>query len=472
MKIAGRKKELALLAELSDAKNSSFLAIYGRRRVGKTYLIRQAYAKQIVFECSGWHEQSFEQQLENFAASLPNVAAIETARPKTWLQAFAELKKYIQTLRGKKKKVIFLDEIAWFDTPRSGFLAALDQFWNQFCSKRTDIVLVICGSAASWILNKISKNRGGLHNRITHYIQLQPFTLSETHEYLQMHGVRLTSKDVALLYMCIGGVPFYLKDLRKGRSVAQLLNDLFFDEHASLKLEFSNLYTSLFKNSHLHEKVVSALAKKNKGLLRSEIIDATGLPSGGWLSLVLHELVACGFIQQMTDFRKEKEDSIYRLVDEYTLFYYKFLARGRRPANWMQATSRQSFKIWSGYAFENLCIKHIFQVKKALGISGIISRDYAWALKGNDSQSGAQIDLVIDRDDNCVNLLEIKFYDAPFLVTKQYTEQLRQKAEVFRKSTGTRKNIFITLLSLYGGVKNEYFLNSFTNEVLVDELFK
>ena len=471
MNIAGRKDEFSLIKRLLEKDASSFLAVYGRRRIGKTYLIRQACAKHMVFECSGWHERSFSQQLENFHSSLSEAGNIISPAPQTWLKAFTQLTIYIQALKGKKKKVIFIDEIAWFDTPRSGFLAALDNFWNQFCSKRNDILLVICGSAASWILNKISKNRGGLHNRITHYIQLQSFTLGETTEYLEMQGIKLLPKDIALLYMCTGGVPFYLKDLARGKSVPQLLNDLFFTGQASLKKEFSNLYASLFKNYHLHEKVVEMLAAKNKGLLRSEIIEATGFGSGGGLSLILQELVDCGFVKQMADFRKPKADSIYRLVDEYSIFYYKFLAAKRSPDNWQQLTGKQNFKIWAGYAFENLCLKHVFQIKKSLGIHGIISRDYAWSIKGTEEQNGAQIDLIIDRDDNCINLMEMKFYESPIAITKQYGEQLREKAVVFRTATKTRKNVFITLISVYGTVKNQYYLNAVTNELLIDDLF-
>lgn len=465
MKIAGRSQEISILQELVQKDNAEFVALYGRRRIGKTYLVRQVYENNIVFECSGLHQREFSQQLENFWLSLTEVDNKPKPMPKTWLQAFAQLKTYINGL-GEGKKVIFLDEISWFETPRSGFLAALDNFWNQFCTKRNDIILVICGSAASWIISKVINDRGGLHNRITKHIQLMPFTLAETKEFLAMQRINLTLKDIAQLYMCIGGIPFYLKDIKAGKSVPQLLDELFFVPQAALKNEFSNLYAALFKNSQGHETIVKALAAKNKGLTRNEIVEATGIKSGGGLSGLLEELIQCGFVKQMFSIKKAKEDALFRLVDEYTLFYFKFLQNNKANNSWLHLSNKQTYKVWSGFAFENLCFKHTFQIKKALGINGIVSNEYSWTLKGE-----AQIDLLIDRDDNCINLLEIKYHDGPYEITKGYAAQLQEKATVFKQSTRTKKNLFVTLLTVFGARKNEYYLSNITNEIVIEDLF-
>ena len=466
MKIAGRSQEISILQELLQKDNAEFVAVYGRRRIGKTYLVRQVYENHIVFECSGLHQREFTQQLENFWLTLTEVDKKPKPMPKTWLQAFAQLKTYISEL-GEGKKVIFLDEIPWFETPRSGFLAALDNFWNQFCTKRNDIILVICGSAASWIISKVINDRGGLHNRITKHIQLMPFTLAETKEYLAMQRISLTFRDIAQLYMSVGGIPFYLKDLKAGQSVPQILNELFFGPQAALKNEFSNLYASLFKNSHGHETIVKALATKNKGLTRNEIVQATGIKSGGGLSGLLEELIQCGFVKQLFPIQKTKDDALFRLVDEYTLFYFKFLQNNKSNSSWLHLSNKQTYKIWSGFAFENLCFKHIYQIKKALGINGIVSNEYSWTLKGE-----AQIDLLIDRDDNCINLLEIKYYDGPYEITKGYVAQLQEKVAVFKQSTRTKKNLFVTLLTVFGTKKNEHYLSNITNEIVIEDLFK
>jgi AAA+ ATPase superfamily predicted ATPase len=472
MKIAGRKEEIYILQEILSKEESAFLAMYGRRRIGKTYLIREVYKQNIVFECSGLHQRDLSQQLENFWLTLLERDKIKrTNAPKTWLQAFSLLKEYLTSVKSTKKKVVFLDEIAWFETPKSGFLAALDHFWNQFCSTRNDILLVICGSAASWMIDKVINNRGGLHNRVTDHIRLMPFTLKETKEYLELNKVRLTLKDITSLYMSTGGIPYYLKDAKPGKSVAQILDDLFFKTHAKLKGEFDNLYASLFKNSHLHVAIVKALATKNKGLTRNEILAETGITSGGGFTLLLHELVACGFVKEIYPIQKTKEDTLYRLVDEYSIFYFKFLVNQKPNESWLQLSNTQSYKIWQGYAFETCCFKHISQIKKALGISGIISNEYSWVQKGTGAEKGTQLDFIIDRNDNCINLLELKYYDTVFEVSQDYARQLTEKASIFKIKNKLKKNVFITLLTANGIKINEHYLSVITNQLMVDDLF-
>lgn len=474
MQIAGRKEEIALLQSLMDKEEAAFIAVYGRRRVGKTYLIRQVYERHIVFECSGVLESSKEQQLENFWRSLNeiNPQVQPPSPPKTWIEAFFQLRTYLNTQKQETKKVIFLDEIPWFETRRSGFLAALDGFWNQYCTKRRDIILVICGSAASWIIEKVINNRGGLHNRLTHRMLLMPLTLSETKALFELKKVRLSLKDIVQIYMCIGGVPFYLKDIKAGDSVTQILDQLFYHKQAILKNEFQNLYAALFKNNTLHEMVVEALASKNKGLTRNEIIEWTGIKSGGGLTTVLEELIQCGFIMLVYPINKKKEDCLYRLVDEYTLFYFKFLKDGKTKSSWTHITESAAYKVWSGYAFENLCFKHTEQIKKALGISGIVTNEYSYLSKSKKDRPGVQIDMIIDRADNCLNILEVKFHNTTFEVTEAYARQLLDKAAVFKEQTGVKKNVFITLLSVFGSKKNEHYLTSVTNELLLDDLFR
>ena len=478
MKIAGRKQEIAVLQGLLQKEEAEFVAVYGRRRVGKTFLIRQVYQAQIVFECSGLHKKSFGQQLENFWLTLQevNLNGQSIPPPKSWLQAFWQLKLYLNTLKDDNKKVIFLDEVPWFETPRSGFLAALDNFWNQYCTKRSDIILVICGSAASWIIKKVINNRGGLHNRITTHIQLMPFTLAETKAFLEMNHIRLTLKDIVQLYMCIGGIPFYLKDVKGGKSVPQILDDLFFVPQANLKREFSNLYAALFKNSQFHEQIVAALSTKSSGLTRSELIAKTGINSGGGLTILLKELIACGFVKQIFSISKhrqpQKENNRYRLVDEYTLFYFKFLAGNTIKSSWLQMSNKPTYKIWSGYAFENLCLKHTDPIKKALGIHGVITNEYSWTHSGTKTTKGTQIDLVIDRDDNCINLFELKFYNTTYEINKNYAAQLQQKIAVFKAQTQTKKNVFLTFLTTFGVKENKYYLSVVTNQLTIKDLFQ
>lgn len=473
MKLIGRQDEITVLKNLLEKEESDFVAVYGRRRVGKTFLIRQVYQAQIVFECSGLHEKSIAQQLENFWLTLQeyNVNGSLRPSPKTWLQAFSQLKMYLNTLEKKEKKVVFLDEVSWFETPRAGFLAALDNFWNQYCTKRTDIILVICGSAASWIIRKVINDTGGLHNRITTHVQLMPFTLRETQLFLEKQYVQLTLKDIVQLYMCIGGIPFYLKEVKPAKSIPQILDDLFFLPQASLKREFTNLYAALFKNNELHEQIVAVLSTKNKGLTRAEIIAKTGIPSSGTLTLILSELIECGFIQHILPIQ-QKGSTLYRLVDEFSLFYFKFLANQRGRSSWLQLSNQAVYKIWTGYAFENVCLRHTAAIKKALGINGILSNDYAWSQKGSSNKKGAQIDLVIDRSDHCINIFELKFHNVEFEINKNYAAQLRQKIQIFKEQTKTKKNVFLTMLTVYGVKKNKYYLEVVSNQLLIKDLFQ
>jgi uncharacterized protein len=473
MKIAGRQNEILVLEKILTKRDSSFLAVYGRRRIGKTYLIRQVYEKNMVFECTGVLEDDMSQQLENFGRILQrmNPQMQLSFPPKTWIEAFFQLRDYLDNFKNDTKKVIFFDEIPWFEISRTGFLGALDGFWNQYCTKRTDIVLVICGSAASWIIDRVVNSRGGLHNRLTDRLLLKPFTLGETKAFFEFNNVKLKPKDITEIYMCVGGIPYYLKDIEAGYSVPQILDQLFFGDQARLKDEYQNLYASLFKNNTVHEKVVKALASKNKGLTREQIVQTSGLENNEDLTKVLEELIQCGFIRQIYPVSKVKIESLYRLIDEYTLFYFKFLVDDTTNSSWSQLVQTPTYKIWSGYAFENLCFKHTFQIKKAMGFHGIITNEYSYVLKGNANQKGIQIDLVIDRADNCINILEIKFHNQEYEISESYGQQLLDKSVIFQEQTGTNKTVFITMLTVFGVKKNEHYLSAVTNQLLLDDLF-
>lgn len=474
MELVGRTNEIAIMQKLLLSKKSEFLAMYGRRRIGKTFLIREVYKANTVFDCSGVNDDQMQMQLDKFYASLCNYypASKLFEQPKTWLQAFLYLEKYIQSKKSKTKKVIFLDEVSWFDTHKSGFLAALNIFWNDFCTKRNDVVLVICGSAASWIIDKVINNKGGLHNRITRQIQLLPFNLAETKLYLQSLQVKLTNKDIVQLYMATGGVPFYLDAIEPGESVQQILEHLFFSKNALLKNEFQNLYASLFKNHEQHEKIVKTLAGKQNGFTRNELLVKTKLSSGGAFTKLLTELVQCGFVMEVLPYGKSKDDTLYRLCDEYTYFYYKFINTKNANASWQECTNQTSYTTWCGYAFENICLKHIAQIKEALKIAGIVSHAASWVAKGSGAEKGAQIDLLIDRADNCINICEAKFYNEPLTITKVMAQNLQNKLSIFKQKNKVTKNIFVTMITTYGVIKNENALSVVTNYIELDALFK
>lgn len=451
---------------------SEFVVVYGRRRVGKTFLIRQYFNNRFDFELTGLANANTSQQLKNFQASANKYLKTPLKEaPPNWFDAFQSLKSHLSRSR-KKRKVIFLDELPWMDTARSDFLNSLEHFWNGWAAHRQDVVLIGCGSAASWMTNNLINNRGGLHNRVTGKIKLRPFNLGETEEFLTSNGNKLDRYQVVQLYMAMGGIPYYLQHVSPGKSAAQNIEEVFFSEGAMLEHEFSNLFVSLFKHAERHEKVVEALSSRSSGMSRSEIAQKAKMKTGGGLTRTLDELEKSGFISSSIPFNRKSRDIVYYLSDHYCWFYQKFLKNlnDHSAGSWTHQLDSPSYRSWSGFAFERVCQAHTQQIKKALGIQGIQSNTSTW--RGKNSGKGAQIDLVIDRRDQVINLCEMKFSTGPFIVTKSYADDLRNKMAVFRNSTKTRKSIFLTMVTTFGVKQNEYASSMLQNEVKMDDLFE
>jgi len=466
--IIGRESERAIINERYLSVNSEFIAITGRRRVGKTYLINAHFEKEINFHFSGVLNATMNQQLQSFHYQFckffksPNSVII----PSNWMDAFIMLSKQLDRSRQKSKKVIFIDELPWLDTHKSNFLAALEWFWNSWAI-HNNVLLIVCGSATSWIINKIVNNKGGLHNRLTQRIHLLPFTLKEANDFLKYNKIKLSAHQMTQLYMALGGIPHYLKEVKPGESAMQTIERVCFHKDGLLVNEFENLYSALFKNPENHLKVVHALSKKNKGLSRKEIIETTRLKDGGALSVILEELDWCNFITVTQSFGKTKKDSIYRLTDEFSLFYLKFMFR-KNTVNWQQLAATPKWKSWAGYVFENICFKHLPQIKKSLGIEGVFTEFLSFQFLGNENQSGAQIDLLIDRNDGIINLCEIKFYDKKYILTKVEAQKIEHRVAVFKQKTKTQKTIFPTLITTFGLNHNEYSVGLIQQELSIE----
>jgi AAA+ ATPase superfamily predicted ATPase len=467
--IIGRKKEQKRLQEIYHSGKAEFVAIYGRRRVGKTFLVRQMFGKEFVFDLAGLANANTKEQLVNFTLSLNRSENQPFKTPKNWLYAFEQLRTLIEH-SAKARKVIFIDEISWLDTPRSGFITALEHFWNGWACARGDVMLVVCGSATSWIMNKLVNNRGGLHNRLTASIYLQPFTLRETELYFQSQNIKLTRYDIAECYMVMGGIPYYLSKMKRGLSVAQNIDNLFFAENAELKNEFQNLYASLFKNYADYIKIVEALSLKTKGLTRHEIEQASKLTSGGGLTATLKNLEYCGFIRSYHSFGKKKYEQLYQLLDAYTLFYFKYLSKNEYNdvAFWTNSLNTPQHNAWAGYAFEMLALQHVTEIKKALSILGVQSAVSTW--RSEQSKPAAQIDLLIDRKDGIIDICEIKFSKGQFVIDKNYEKNLRNKISVFQRESKTRKAVHLLMLTTYGTARNKYS-SIIQKIVILDDLF-
>lgn len=425
---------------------------------------------------SGLYDGTMEDQLLHFSTTLTKHGYYQAslAAPNSWYAAFEMLSIFIEQQTTKKKKVIFIDELPWFDTPRSKFLMAFENFWNAFCSKRTDILLIICGSAASWMIKKILKNKGGLHNRVAEKINLKSFDLSLTEKFLQQKGIKWSQYDITQIYMCIGGIPFYLDAARKGESVAQFINRVCFSDTGLLFDEYKELYASLFDNNSRHEQIVELLSTKRKGFTRNDIIDKTTLESGGTLTKTLDELIKSNFIEERTPYGGSSFNRLYRLVDNFTLFYFKFMKHGSRRIkdDWNKKANSSMYKSWSGFAFENVCFAHKDKIKATLGLSAIESHISDWSSKGNEDNLGVQIDLVIDRADRIINVCEIKFYNAEFTITKDYANKLRNKLSVFHSVKKNKsKTLFLTMITTFGVKENPYATELMQNQITLEDLF-
>jgi len=473
--IIGRDAEKKILQDMLVSREAELIAILGRRRVGKTFLVRNYYEKHLIFEYTGVHEAGLEEQLLNFKNALQQAmeSTIPPATPANWIEAFTFLTEFLKAKLTQAPVVILFDEFPWIHTPKSGFLSAFGHWWNTWASRQALLKVVICGSAASWMIENIINNKGGLHNRVSRTIRLLPFSLKETEEYLVSRGVRLDQYQILQLYMALGGIPQYLKQVDKGKSTGQVIDKLFFEKQGLLKMEFANLYRSLFANAIHHEAIVRTLAKKGSGLSRTEIIETCEFTTGGGTTRLFEELEESGFITQYIPFGKTSRDSIYKLSDEYSLFYLKFIehARAGGEGTWHKIAAGQSYNSWSGYAFEAICQKHVPQIKKALGIGSVYTEASGWRYIGKKGEKGAQIDLLLDRQDHCINLCEIKFCAEEFVIDKRYAGEFENKVKVFRSQSKTRKTIFPTMITPYGVLKNDYYINLIQAEVLMGDLF-
>lgn len=471
----GREREKEIFNTALNSNAAEMIAVTGRRRVGKTFLIRSYFQTITDFEITGIHEGTLKEQLDNFSYQLTEYSnsPLPLARPKNWIAAFRQLSTFLENKKTKRKKVIFIDELPWIATNRSGFMKALEYFWNTWAVKK-DIVVILCGSAATWMLRRIVHNKGGLHNRITRQIRLLPFNLHETKLYLETRNIRLDNYQIAQLYMVTGGVPHYLKEVLPGESTVQNIDRICFESQGLLRDEFTKLYASLFDNPEHHIAIVRTLAQNRMGLTRKQIVEKGNLKDGGSISRILEELEGSGFIMTTQPFAKRKKETLIRLSDEYSLFYLKFIERKRAggKGTWQQLAQSQSWKIWSGYAFENLCLKHISNIKKALGISAIYTEAASFYFAGNEDISGFQIDLLIDRKDHIINVCELKFHSASIVMTKTMANALREKLARFQSLSKTQKQVSLIMVTAFGLKQNEHSLGLVEKSISLPAFFK
>jgi AAA+ ATPase superfamily predicted ATPase len=482
--IIGRDEEKAIINQLVLSKKAEFLALYGRRRVGKTYLIRNLFShtSSVFFHVTGLQKVSMKVQLAQFAKQLGVTfyGGASMGTPRSWLNAFEDLTKAIQHLPGTKKIILFLDEFPWMATRRSGLLQALDHYWNHYWVHDSRLKLIICGSSASWIIEKIINNKGGLHNRVTRTMRLHPFNLNEVRLFLKMQGIKLNNRHVLELYSVLGGIPHYLSLIRGGLSAHECIDELCFQKDGPLVNEFDRLLSSLFKDSEIYVTIIRIIAQHRYGIAQTALISEGKISEGGRIVQRLKGLEEAGFISSFVPYGRQEKGIYYKISDEYTLFYFHWIKpnmisirkQDTSKGYWLAKAKSQSWKSWAGLAFEAICYKHLAQIRKALHIDpGAEIGTWQHIGQQKDREPGAQIDLLFDRPDNVVTLCEMKYTEQPFLLDKKEATNLQNKADVFRKQTKTQKQIFFAIISASGIKPSMYSEELIIGQVDLDDLF-
>ena len=478
--IIGREKEIRELHDLYNSGNAEFVAIYGRRRVGKTFLVDEALKGKITFRHAGLspvdeqnRKNNLKAQLTHFFFSLQMQGMKGGKCPSSWMEAFYMLEQLLEKKsKDNKRQVVFIDELPWLDTPRSGFMTAFEGFWNTWGCHRDNLMLVVCGSASSWMLDNLINNHGGLYGRTTYEIKLHPFTLTECEEYFRGKGIRLSRYDIVQSYMIVGGIPYYLGYMKKGLSLAQNIDQLFFADGAKLHDEYDRLFASVFSNPEQMKRIVQLLAGRRLGFTRKDILSKTGLDDCGSSTRMLKALEMSDFIRPYVPFGKSLREVYYKLIDPFCLFYLKFVHTRKEmdPEFWMHNVTSASINSWRGFAFEEICFNHVDKIKKALNILGVSSRQSGWAVIGDDDTEGGQIDLLIERKDNVVNMCEMKFYSELITISKAYHAKLVHRQNLLMKNLSRKTVVLPVLVTTEGLAYNEYS-GIFQNVVIIDDLF-
>ena len=472
--IIGRAKECERLDRCMEADTAQLVIVYGRRRVGKTFLINEYFNNRFAFKLTGTFNQDKSVQLQNFTAELNRKTKKKAKVPSDWYSAFELLRDYIETLPIDEKQVIFFDEMPWLDNQKSEFLPAFEWFWNDWLSTRSNLIFIVCGSATAWMDEKIANNKGGLFNRHTCRLYLLPFQLCDVEAFLHSKKIQWSRYDIVRCYMIMGGIPYYLSLLDKKLTLSQNVDNLFFRNGGELWDEFEHLYRTLFSNSDSYIKVVEALDTKKSGLTRNEIIAKTALPTNGTLSKILNNLVTSGFIRASEPYNRKKKGTLYQLADYYTVFYLRFIKDhyGKDEHFWSNSIDAGSLRAWEGLTFEQVCKDHVPQIKRKLGISGVLSEESSWRTEADEENgiTGAQIDMLIDRRDRVISICEIKFSVDEFEIDKDYDMKLRNKIGSFVRTTNCKKSIQLVMITTYG-LKNNMYSGLINNQVTMNDLF-
>lgn len=480
--VIGREEELDTISRLYASERSEFLAIYGQRRVGKSFLIEEALGNKITFSAVGLYQkidkdspekvESYRQkQLAHFYNSLREYGLPKEGNlaPTSWMEALELLKKLLKSKRAKRK-VVFIDELPWLAGPQSAeLLEELGHFWNSWAGMRKDIFLIVCGSATSWMVDNVLRDYGGLYGRITERIFLKPFTLAECERYWNKRGFHLSRFEIALTYMVIGGVPFYMDSIRPDRTMADNINAIYFDKDKA-RQEFKDVYTSLYSSSETYIEVVRQLGKRFYGMTRDELLKAVEKKGGGTFTDILDNLIDSGIIRSYTLYGGPRKQTVYQLVDFFTLFYLRFV-ENTDFTSWRSVQRSKPFYTWAGNTFELLVLEHMPKLADALRIKEYAT-PFSWRGKTPDGE-GVQVNLIIPATTERADYIcEMKFSEGKYTLSNDDAEEFaRQIAALsISKIHKPTHSIYVALVTSLGVTDSKHRIH--VNElVTLDSLF-
>ena len=305
---------------------------------------------------------------------------------------------------------------------------------------------------------------------ITCQIFLRPFSLKETELFMNDRDFGWSRKQIAEAQMVFGGLPFFFDLLNPDESLTWNINMLCFNQHALLRNESKKLLEATLKKSPVYNRIMERLSHNYYGMPKAQCQEELGIPQGTFTRAV-DDLVKCGYVHESKDNYIKGHPLRLQLVDPFLLFHYNFLSKNAP----VQVKSFEVYKAdtgkyinWRGHAFEVLCLYHIEQIKKALGISGVNTNEYSWI--SSKKEGGAQIDLVIERDDGIANLCEEKFTDTAFSISSEYEEDLLNKIELYKQETKTKHATKLVLISVEG-IKGSAHTEHITRVLTLDDLF-
>lgn len=474
--IIGRKAEQRDLDEWCHSAKPELICVYGRRRVGKTYLVQNAFEGQFAFFATGSDDRRNAVQLKAFHAALRRAGCAERTVPQDWFEAFNRLRLALEqpdVVRAScGRRVVFLDEFPWLAAKRSDFLAAFSDFWNGWASCQSDLVVIICGSATSWIVKNILENTASMYNRVTRQLYVAPFDLHDVEEMTQSLRLGWSRDAVLQCYLVFGGLPYYLDMLDRRKSLSQNIDALCLGTNAPLRREVPLLMEASLGNAPLHRAILRELAQSKVGIRRMDLANRVEGGTTGSFKRALDDLEKCGYIRCYTNRYERRKPSVYQLVDPFLLFGFRFMVDrapdGHGLVSWKDFERTPAYYAWRGNAFEIACVNHTRQIKHAIGISAVKTEDFPWS--SSTSEPGAQIDMVIERADGVTNLCEMKYTDGPFVADREFEEDMARRRRVFQIESATKNTVQSVLVCPQGLRPNTHSWD-IAHVVDIDDLF-